>query len=414
MTRPTPAPAPLRDRLEELADKLDLSIDERDIKAFLLAEAGKFLFFTKGKSMLDAGETFLEELAERAVNRALVGVRILNKPKADIRELRTLAMSIAREIARTLDTSLLQNIEVNAVREALVLIYERFLLWMRLVRDSPYLDFHVTVGTMLQSMQKMQTLLNTIHSLSDTDTLSAACAQYFLTSRGEAFRQYYELLDNLEESISPRLRARTVPFSGRTPSRKTLERQGYFASRYAYELEVTLKGIKPAIYRKLLIPGNRTLADLHLCIQDAFGWHNAHLHEFVFDHTRFGEPSDEDDTVIIWDDLVSIDELSPAVGDTIQYTYDYGNNWEHRIKITARRSLSEDESWQVPCTCLEGQRAGPPEDCGGIDGYAELLQCITTPRAQRTPDQLEFLQWAGRWNPEKCELEAINKKLARR
>ncbi len=134
----------------------------------------------------------------------------------------------------------------------------------------------------------------------------------------------------------------------------------------------------------------------------------------MFDHTRFGEPSDEDDTVIIWDDLVSIDELSPAVGDTMQYTYDYGDNWEHRIKITARRSLSEDESWQVPCTCLEGQRAGPPEDCGGIDGYAELLQCITTPRAQRTPDQLEFLQWAGRWNPEKCELEAINKKLARR
>jgi len=406
--------AQLRERLATLADKLKLGIDEQDIKAFLLAEASKFLFFTQENSLLAGGETLFEELIKRAVNRTLVGVRILNIPKTEIKELRSLVKSIANEIGRTLDTSILQNTEINAARTAFVLIYERLLFWMRLIQDSIDLDFPIKTSTMLQTMQKFQTLLNTIHAMNNSDTFNDIRAHYYLESHREIFIQYYELLDKLEVSIFPRLRERTVPRNGRTPNQKNLELQGYDPPINSYEIEVTLKGIKPPIYRKLLIPGNRTLADLHLCIQDAFGWQDMHLHEFMFDHTRFGEASDDNDTVIIPDNLVSLDELSPTVNETIQYTYDFGDNWEHRIKITARESLSEAESWQVPCYCIECQRAGPPEDCGGIYGYRELQRSFTTPRTKRTTEQLEFLEWAGNWNPEKCNIQAINKKLARR
>lgn len=137
--------AQLRERLATLADKLKLGIDEQDIKAFLLAEASKFLFFTQENSLLAGGETLFEELIERAVNRTLVGVRILNIPKTEIKELRSLVKSIANEIGRSLDTSILQNTEINAARTAFVLIYERLLFWMRLIQDSIDLDFPIMI-----------------------------------------------------------------------------------------------------------------------------------------------------------------------------------------------------------------------------------------------------------------------------
>ena len=214
-----------------MADGLDLSIDERDIKAFLVSEAGKSFFIIERKSILDAGESFLEDLAERAVDRALVGVRLLNKPKADIRDLRTLAMSIAREITRTLDTSLFQNPKVSAVREALVLIYERFLLWMRLVRDLPYQMYGSIPDAMQKCMEQIRYLLSIIYSLSDMSTYSASDALPFLDTGSKALTTYYELLDNLERMIPSRARARKVPLAGRVPSRNVLERQGYSASR---------------------------------------------------------------------------------------------------------------------------------------------------------------------------------------
>lgn len=170
---------------------------------------------------------------------------------------------------------------------------------------------------------------------------------------------------------------------------------------------MTLQGAKPRIYRTLLIPGNRTLADLHLCLQDAFGWENYPLHEFLFDHMTFGELSEEKDRVIIGDDVVSLDELALKVGHRLEYVYDFGDEWEHSIKVKSRTKLEGEEAWTASCVCADGARAAPPEDCGGIEGYKELLMEGATSlfaSEKARPD----------WDPERFDKDEVNEKLARR
>lgn len=168
------------------------------------------------------------------------------------------------------------------------------------------------------------------------------------------------------------------------------------------------------MYRTLSIPGNRTLADLHLCIQNAFGWQDYHLHEFVLNGTSFGEPTDDDWHPVVWDDIVSLDELRLKTGDKFLYRYDFGDDWQHSIKVRSKAKLSGEVAWEAKCACTAGARAAPPEDCGGINGYESLIECLSTPASQRSEDQHELIEWAGRWKPEKFNLNMVNKKLAKR
>ncbi len=174
-----------------------------------------------------------------------------------------------------------------------------------------------------------------------------------------------------------------------------------------YRLKVTLVGIKPPIWRRILVPGGTTLEGLHYAIQAAMGWTNSHLHQFELGETTYSdrrfELGDVED-----ERKARLGAIGLKKGKAFRYIYDFGDNWEHQVKV--EDVLAPDEKLRYP-TCVDGKRAGPPEDCGGIWGYDELLRAISDPKH---PDHEEMLEWAGgSFDPEAFDLEAVNRQMRR-
>jgi len=395
------------DEFSSLARDYGLSVDSNDIELFLTDELSRSLMGTKvTEESLKSNPFLREHLLERAVDRTLVAIRLTGIPASAAKALRTSALDVASDILDDFDFSIFKNPTINNLREALMNIYERFLLWMRTTGESLGFAFEYYRDELEEKMVKINELLNVVYMLNEPELPDDALVRDLLRPGSTALVDYWKTLEELE-SIMPSPQPKKIPERGRTPSRTVLTRQGYEASRYRYELEVVLKGSRPRIYRTLSIPGNRTLADLHRCLQDAFGWQNYHLHEFNLDHTIFGEPSNEEDRVVIADDVYSLDDLALKVGNKFEYVYDFGDDWVHSIRVKSREKLDGENTWALPCVCIDGARAAPPEDCGGIEGYKAMLK-------ELEPSLFASGKKKTKWNPESFDKEAVNKKLARR
>jgi hypothetical protein len=173
----------------------------------------------------------------------------------------------------------------------------------------------------------------------------------------------------------------------------------------AYQLKLTLEGIEPAIWRRLIVPSQFTLYELHQVIQIAMGWENAHMHEFTIKRKRYSADGP--------DDYGAEDECTTQLQDVIRtrsklkYMYDYGDSWDHALVV--EKTLNELEN-PLP-VCVDGARRGPPEDSGGAWGYAEKLEILKDPRADKH-EKAEVRAWLGsRFDPEKLDLAAINRDL---
>jgi hypothetical protein len=172
-------------------------------------------------------------------------------------------------------------------------------------------------------------------------------------------------------------------------------------------LKVTLRGVKPAVWRRLLMPGTMTLGQLHTAIQAAMGWHDSHLHVFDIGGEAFGDPRSVDDVA---------DEKRPTLNGLLRssvvrfgYTYDFGDNWEHTIAFEKSELPVEGETYPV---CIGGKRNCPPEDCGGVWGYEQLLAILADPKHPEHADQAD---WIGEeFDPNEFNLEHANSVLAAR
>ena len=173
------------------------------------------------------------------------------------------------------------------------------------------------------------------------------------------------------------------------------------------KLKVTLLGMKPPIWRRLLVPETMTLAILHEAIQAAMGWYGGHIHQFEIAGGYFGDPAMLEGVA----DQART-RLSRLVKDGIQkfkYVYDMGDNWEHSIVVEGREPAVEGVSYPA---CVAGKRACPPEDCGGVWGYQELLEILATPGH---PEREERLEWLNReLDPEAFSVEAADQRLRAR
>jgi hypothetical protein len=160
-----------------------------------------------------------------------------------------------------------------------------------------------------------------------------------------------------------------------------------------FQLKVTLKGTKPPIWRRVLVDASSTLAQLHEVIQAAFGWWNYHLYEFEFGRTRYGIPDPDgfDFGPPTRDARNALLDQVAGVGSSFTYTYDFGDNWEH--KATIEKALDVSTVASLPA-CIDGRRAGPPEDCGGAWGYEELLAILANPSH---PEHASRAEWATAW-----------------
>jgi hypothetical protein len=194
----------------------------------------------------------------------------------------------------------------------------------------------------------------------------------------------------------------------RPPSSKRRAKSAVAPVRGAvYQVKVTLRGAKPPIWRRLRLPTATTLAQLHQVIQVAFGWEDAHLHAFEVGGRRYSRPDFE-----LWDQTADegkarLQDLASHTGARLRYTYDFGDSWEHDLLV--EDVLAPDGV--AHAVCLNGRRAGPPEDCGGVWGYAELCDILADPNH---PDHGERLEWLGHpHDPDAFDKDAINASLAR-
>jgi hypothetical protein len=180
-------------------------------------------------------------------------------------------------------------------------------------------------------------------------------------------------------------------------------------TKQIYQLKITLKDAQPPIWRRILVPSDILLGRLHLVIQLAMGWTNSHLHLFDADGQRFGTPLDDFMAEVdIQDETkVKLNRLLRTEKDAMDYEYDFGDGWEH--KIVLEKVLPFDKAQALP-VCVTGKRACPPEDCGGVWGYAELLETLADPAHSEHQEMLEWL--GGPFDPEAFDLAETNTLLS--
>lgn len=152
-------------------------------------------------------------------------------------------------------------------------------------------------------------------------------------------------------------------------------------------LKISLREIEPPIWRRFVVPANITLDRLHDVIQIVMGWMDYHLHEIVIDGKVYTE-NPEDSTQGAEGGKCLIGNLIKRKGKSFQYLYDFGDHWEHEV-------ILEDKNYSNPALdvsliCLEGERACPPEDVGGVPGYYEFCEGISD---SSHPQYQEFLDW---------------------
>ena len=174
------------------------------------------------------------------------------------------------------------------------------------------------------------------------------------------------------------------------------------------QLKVTLKGSKPPIWRRVQVPGSITLATLHRVIQVIMGWEDYHLHQFITREKYFGQRVPDFDFGPPMEDerAVKLIDVAPTEKTRFLYEYDFGDSWEHAILV--EKILTAEKGVHYPI-CLTGKRACPPEDCGGIWGYYQLLETVQDPG---DPEHEDMLDWLGDdFDPEAFDLDAINREL---
>lgn len=166
-----------------------------------------------------------------------------------------------------------------------------------------------------------------------------------------------------------------------------------------YQFKVTLKGIEPEVWRRIVVPAGYSFWDLHVAIQDAMGWLDSHLHAFRVRNPDtaaegvIGIPGDdgfEDDEVFLPGWRVPIVDYFREPGDRADYEYDFGDGWEHDIVLEQVAARAPKTKYPI---CLDGARACPPEDCGGVPGYEDMLEVLGDPDHEEHESMLE---WVGR------------------
>jgi len=176
-----------------------------------------------------------------------------------------------------------------------------------------------------------------------------------------------------------------------------------------YQLKITLKDIRPPIWRRVQIRSEATLAQLHWVIQFSMGWTNSHLHSFNIGGIEYGVPMPEfdiDGMAVRDEQTVKLNKVIPGEKFKFLYLYDFGDAWEHEILV--EKVLEFDPTFDYP-NCITGKRACPPEDCGGVWGYQNFLEVI---QDANHPEHEEMLEWVGGFfDPEDAGLADVNPRL---
>ena len=189
----------------------------------------------------------------------------------------------------------------------------------------------------------------------------------------------------------------------------TQRRQAIDKSGATYQFKVMLIDSNPPIWRRIQVP-DMTLGELHEVLQVVMGWDDCHLHQFIVRGEYYGTLGGED---MLFDEEMH-DEESISISQVVKmgrelrftYEYDFGDSWKHEIVM--EKTLEPEPKVKYP-RCVEGERACPPEDVGGIWGYVEFLEAITDAEHDSHEDMMEWI--GGKFDPEKFSVDDVNKEL---
>ena len=163
------------------------------------------------------------------------------------------------------------------------------------------------------------------------------------------------------------------------------------------------------IWRRVHVLSDSTFGDLHYVVQGAMGWDCSHLHEFAMCNPKTGaldRIASSEEVAEVGDDLidqdsVTIDSYFLLDNKKADYTYDFGNDWEHEIVLEKILDVADEAKYPV---CVAGKRACPPEDCGGVWGYQNLIEILSNPQHEEYESMLE---WCGEFIAEEFDLKEV-------
>lgn len=178
-----------------------------------------------------------------------------------------------------------------------------------------------------------------------------------------------------------------------------------------YQFKITLKGIKPPIWRRILVPENFTFLKFSRTINRSMGWDGGHLHSFFVTDPRSGMKYEISDAKTAKEagmhnmrdeKKYNISQFFTPENKKGSYTYDFGDDWEHSLALEKILPIEPEKDYPV---CIEGKRACPPDDVGGVWGYQEFLEIMKDPDH---PEHEEMLEWVGgEFDPEEFDIEDL-------
>jgi Plasmid pRiA4b ORF-3-like protein len=178
------------------------------------------------------------------------------------------------------------------------------------------------------------------------------------------------------------------------------------APEKGFALRLTVTGCQPRIWRTLQVRETMWLSRLHDSIQVVFDWFDYQTHVFNFDDLRFGNPVKQEGGTIEDDRDIRLSDLDLEHRNRFTYNYCFGEGWQLDIKVEKHFLLEKGAAYP---SCVAGERAGPPEDCGGLEAFHDMLACIKEPDTELGR---EWREWLGpEYDSEVCELAKINKAL---
>ena len=173
-----------------------------------------------------------------------------------------------------------------------------------------------------------------------------------------------------------------------------------------FELKVTLIGTKPPIWRRFTVPSDITLPELHIVLQTVMGWYDSHLHGYYLRPARSRPLTRRNWKELPSESRKTLDAILRAPEVELMYEYDFGDSWLHEIELEKRIPGSSIET--TP-TCIEGERACPPEDCGGVGGYEYLIDVLSDESHAEHEETLEWLE--EEFDSKVFDRDEVNQKL---
>ncbi len=182
------------------------------------------------------------------------------------------------------------------------------------------------------------------------------------------------------------------------------------AAKNSIQLKISLNFIEPKIWRRVVVPDNLTLEDLHAVVQISMGWQFCHMHRFEIEGINYTSGEAAPEMNMEAEDKVMLRNVLTQEKQTLLYEYDFGDSWLHEITV---EKIAPAESANPPPMCLAGERACPPEDCGSYPGYGEILFALDADDPDE--EQENLLEWLeemyGDYDPDLFDPDAVNQAL---